>query len=78
MVLQETKSSRMKTLIRCRKEDMLWINYESPDGEKRHQRLWNGGNGTGRIKLYRKEAGSWELIDDIRAGHVGCEYGEYA
>ena len=76
-VIQENRDSVMKTLIRCRKEDMLLINYEAPDGTKRHNRLWNGGNGTGRIKLYRKTEGGKELIDDIRVGHIGCEYGEY-
>lgn len=27
---------------------------EKPDGSKKHTRLWNGGNGVGRIKLYKK------------------------
>ena len=76
-VVQENKNSLMKTLVRCRKEDMLLINYEAPDGTWRHRRLWNGGNGTGRIKLYRRTGSGLELIDDIRAGHIGCEYGEY-
>ena len=49
------------------------MNYESPDGLKRHNRLWNGGNGVGTIKLYKKG----KLIDDIRCENVGCEYGEY-
>ncbi len=76
-VVQENDTSIMKTLVRCKKADMLFINYESPDGKKRHNRLWNGGNGTGRIRLYRKTKEGTELIDDIRAGHIGCEYGEY-
>lgn len=68
----------METEIRCFKEDMLNINYEAPNGTKRHQRLWNGGNGTGRIKLYKKRfLGKPVLIDDIDARNIGCEYGEY-
>jgi tocopherol cyclase len=39
----------------------------------RHRRLWNGGNGVGTVKLYR---GS-DLIDEMEARNVGCEYGEY-
>jgi hypothetical protein len=65
----------MDTKVSCRKEDMLLINYEAPDGSKRHNLLWNGGNGRGRIRLTDRRTG--ELIDDIDAGHIGCEYGVY-
>ncbi len=77
-VRQENRQVLMETKIRCRKSDMLLVNYEAPDGTKRHNRLWNGGNGTGRIWLYRKENGNKVLIDDIAVSHVGCEYGEYS
>ena len=63
--------------IACPKEEMLLINYESPDGYKHHTRLWNCGNGFGSVRLYEKRRGRWELIDDVRAESVGCEYGEY-
>lgn len=77
-VRQETATAIMETEIRCFKKDMLLINYEAPDGTKRHQRLWNGGNGTGRIKLYKKRLFKEpELIDDMDATNIGCEYGEY-
>lgn len=77
-VRQETISAIMETRIRCNKEDMLLINYEAPNGTKRHQRLWNGGNGTGRIKLYKKSLfRAPKLVDVIRATNIGCEYGEY-
>ncbi len=57
---------------------MLLINYEAPNGTKRHQCLWNGGNGTGRIKPYRKSLfRKPKLIDDVEARSIGCEYGEY-
>lgn len=56
---------------------MLLINYESPDGYKRHNRLWNCGCGTGNIKLYNKKRGKYILIDDVKALNIGCEYGEY-
>lgn len=52
---------------------MILINYESPLGEKKHNKLWNGGNGVGKIKLYK----ILKLIDDIIATNVGCEYGEF-
>lgn len=67
----------LKVAAKCRKADMLFVNYESPDGYKRHNRLWNGGNAKGRIKLYEKVDGQWELVDDMYASNMGCEYGEY-
>lgn len=77
-VRQETISAIMETRIRCSKDDMLLINYEAPNGTKRHQRLWNGGNGKGRIKLYKKSLfKAPKLIDVISAANIGCEYGEY-
>jgi len=76
-VKQETAEAIMITKVRCKKEDMLLINYEAPDGSKRHNRLWNGGNGLGEIFLYRKTDAGIQLVDRIRADHIGCEYGEY-
>lgn len=72
-VEQRNWTDRMVTDIRCRKKDMLLVNYESPDGEKRHKRLWNGGNGQGTVELYH----CGKLLDRIAVGHVGCEYGCY-
>lgn len=76
-VTQTTFQAKMEAEIACNKEEMLLINYESPDGYKRHTRLWNCGNGYGTVKLWQKSNGSWNLIDDVKAGSVGCEYGEY-
>lgn len=72
-VEQKTWRNRLVAEISCLKEDMLLINYEAPDGKKRHTRLWNGGNGVGTVRIYR----DGKLIDDIAAENVGCEYGEY-
>ena len=76
-VRQETTTAVMEVDIRCNKKDMLLINYEAPNGLKRHNRLWNGGNGTGTIKLFLKKHGSTVLLDEIEANNIGCEYGEY-
>lgn len=76
-VKQETITAVLEVDIRCNKKEMLWINYESPNGQKRHNRLWNGGNGTGLIRLYQKKRGKRVLVDEIEAKNVGCEYGEY-
>ena len=73
-VEQKTWRNRMVTDISCDKKDMLLINYESPNGKKLHNRLWNGGNGKGEISLYH----NGKLVDKVIAKHVGCEYGEYS
>lgn len=72
-VEQKTWRKKVVVEVSCKKEDMLLINYESPDGKKLHNRLWNGGNGNGTIYLYKGK----KLIDEIWAENIGCEYGEY-
>lgn len=72
-VTQKTWTNKVVVEVSCKKEDMLLINYESPDGYKRHNRLWNGGNGKGTIYLYHHK----KLVDTIYAENIGCEYGEY-
>jgi len=72
-VEQRTWSDRMVVDVTCEKKDMLLVNYESPDGQHRHRRLWNGGNGRGELQLFHRGA----LVDHIRADNIGCEYGEY-
>ena len=67
----------METEVSCRKKDMLLVNYEAPDGSKKHNHLWNGGNGWGTVKLYDKKDGVLDLVDEIEATHIGCEYGAY-
>lgn len=74
---QQTRMARMVTDVTCPKDEMLLVNYESPDGAKRHNRLWNGGTGIGRIQLFEKREGAFELVDDLRAATIGCEFGEY-
>ena len=76
-VRQENTHAVMETEISCNKKDMLLINYEAPDGSKKHNRLWNGGNGWGTVRLYEKQGEETVLIDEIECTHVGCEYGEY-
>ncbi len=72
-VEQTNHHSKMISDITCEKKDMLLVNYEAPNGKKLHNRLWNGGNGVGIIKLYHKG----QLVDEIEAKNIGCEYGEY-
>lgn len=76
-VEQENSAYVMQTCIHCKKSEMLLINYEAPDGSKKHNRLWNGGTGEGWLRLYKKENGEKVLIDVINAKNVGCEWGEF-
>jgi len=76
-VRQENIYAAMETEVFCRKRDMLLVNYEAPDGSKQHNRLWNGGNGWGTVKLYDRQGDRFILVDEIDATHIGCEYGEY-
>ena len=76
-VEMENKDYLFIVEVNCKKEDMLLVNYEDPDGNKFHNRLFNGGNGIGNIKLYKKIKKNNVLIDDISVTHIGCEYGEY-
>ncbi|MBQ4193941.1 MAG: hypothetical protein II650_06765 [Clostridia bacterium] len=76
-VRQENIHAAMETEITCRKSEMLLVNYEAPDGTKKHNRLFNGGGGRGIVRLYDRVDGALVLTDEIEATHVGCEYGEY-
>ncbi len=76
-VEQWNTQGKIVTDITCEKRDMLLVNYEAPNGKKLHNRLWNGGNGRGTVKLYRKHKKAYELVDEIAAENVGCEFGEY-
>jgi hypothetical protein len=79
-VRTRNRSAEMEVRCVCPKAEMLNVNYEAPDGKKRHNRLWNGGTGTGEISLWRRTgfAGRGrELVDRVAMRNVGCEYGEY-
>ena len=76
-VRQENIHVVMETEVFCRKQDLLLVNYEAADGSKKHNRLWNGSNGWGTVRLYWKADVSLVLIDEIEATHIGSEYGEY-
>lgn len=71
---QRNLLDKMVTDIRCPKSEMLQVKYESPDGEMRHTRLWNGGTGKGTVAIYH----SGKLVDRIRVENCGCEWGVFS
>lgn len=77
-VTQKNLKFKLVAHVECEKDEMILMNYESPDGRKRHNRLWNGGTGVGVLKIYRRSGfGTFEMIDKIYAKNIGCEYGVY-
>ncbi len=76
-VTAKNRYSRMEIILKCPKNEMIFIQYEAPNGKKRHNHLWNGGTGIGEIKLYHTTKEKQTLIDYIEFKNAGCEYGEY-
>ena len=50
------------------------LSAESPDGKVSDIPLWEGGNATGTIELYRRIGGSLELIDRLQFENGLCAY----
>lgn len=75
---QSSRDGKIEAHLRCKIDDMILINYEAPDGSKRHNHLLNGGNGYGNIVLYKRDKKKYVLLDDIDVKNLGCEYGEYS
>ncbi|WP_026732839.1 tocopherol cyclase family protein [Fischerella sp. PCC 9605] len=71
------KQAKIEIYFTCAKDTMLFINYENPDGEKKHNQLWNGGYAAGTVKLYQRTGKDFELIDIFDGELGGCEYGVY-
>lgn len=76
-IYARNRESVLKLTLKCPKEEMLFVNYEAPNGKKLHNRLWNGGTGYGEMKLYHKNGREKVMVDHIDIKSAGCEYGEY-
>jgi hypothetical protein len=75
-VSAETPRHRLEVELSCPRSEMLLMRYQSPDGARRHQRLWNGGTGRGTARLLDK-ARPDQPLDLIEIGHAGCEWGTH-
>ncbi len=79
-IIQQTPTAKVYTSIECLKSEMLNNNYENPNGDIVHNKLWLGGTGTGYIKIYERSADGlkldWKLLDYLEVENCGCEYGE--
>ncbi|MCR4940960.1 MAG: hypothetical protein K5930_12775 [Treponemataceae bacterium] len=76
-VSAENRSYLFDVDVYCKMTDSIFINYESPSGEKNFDKLWNCGNGFGELKFFRKKHKALELVEDTKIYNCGCEYGEY-
>ncbi len=81
-VEQETPTAKVQIQVTCEKSKMMKIRYEAPDGTFRHKNLWNGGDGVATIKIFEKQISlkdkwEWQLVEELSAKHVRCEYGEF-
>jgi hypothetical protein len=76
-VISENRKYKMEVHFKCEISKMLLVNYESPKGEKNHNKLLNGGHAEGNVKLFKKENKELKLIDELEGCLGGCEYGEY-
>ncbi len=75
-IISENSKYLLEIEFSCEKSKMLLVNYENPMGEKKHNKLWNGGHAAGTVKLYSKGS-KLTLIDELSGSYGGCEYGEY-
>lgn len=76
-ILARNRWAMIEINFKCPKSHMLLFNYENPRGEKKHNKLWNGGHASGWVKLYHRKQGEFELVDTLDGNLAGCEYGKY-
>lgn len=76
-VISDNRKYKTEVHFKCEKSKMLLVNYESPKGEKNHNKLWNGGHAEGTLSFFKKENGKFKLVDELEGCFGGCEYGEY-
>lgn len=75
-LMAQNKNSLVKLNMHCKKQDMLTLLYDNPEGEEKLQAapLWAGGNGVGSIDLYRITSSGKEWIDTLTIEHALCEF----
>jgi hypothetical protein len=70
-------SSKIEISFKARKDELLKVNYENPEGLKLHDELWNGGTAFGTVKLYTRKKTTLVLTHEFEGKFGGCEFGEY-
>lgn len=73
-IIAKNKTSVIKISGSCTREQMLALQYESPEGVKAKLPLMAGAAATGTIRLYRRVSGGLELLDTLHMEQGFCEY----
>lgn len=73
-IMARNKKHLIKISGSCTKEQMLKMQYESPDGARYRNPLWAGSAGVGTIEIYRLADGGRELLDALHMDGALCEY----
>lgn len=60
----------------CPKADALAITHENPMGIQCFQKMWNCGNAYGKLKLFKKNRKSLEILEDAKIYNCGLEVNE--
>ena len=73
-IIAKNRTAVIKISGSCTKKQMIRIKYESPDGILSRNPLMAGGTAVGTIQLFRRTAGSRELIDTLQMEQGFCAY----
>lgn len=73
-IMARNRTHLIKISGSCTKEQMIQLQYESPDSVRYRNPLWGGGAGIGTIEIYRLGNGGRELLDTLEMNGALCEY----
>lgn len=73
-VKAQNKSSVIKLSVNCTKDQMMTLDYETPDGIKSKAPLYAGGLAMGSIEIYRRVPGGTQWIDTLTISNGLWEY----
>ena len=73
-IMAQNKDAVIKLSGTCRKDQMMPLQYESPDGTKAPTPPFGGGAGYGTIQIYRRTSAGKQLIDTLAYDNALWEY----
>lgn len=75
-ILAQDKRSVVKISVSCKKDALLPLQYEDPEGRKSQIPLWAGSLGEGTVRIFHKVSGNRELLDTLKLDNTLCIYQE--
>lgn len=76
-VMAQNKTSVIKISMSCPKDQLMPLDYETPDGEKSKYPLRAGGTAIGTIEIYRRIPCGRQLIDTLEIKDGLCEFSQH-